>query len=58
MWAVKSTFAVALLLAAAAQPLPEDDGSDLGARERPLQRATSYVDALIPLEFQVGPSLQ
>ena len=36
-----------------AGPLLEDDNLDFGARERPLQRATSYVDALIPLEFQV-----
>ena len=37
-----------------AGPLFEDDDDlDFGARERPLQRATSYVDALIPLEFQV-----
>ena len=36
-----------------AGPLFEDDDLDYGARERPLQRATSYVDALIPLEFQV-----
>ena len=42
-----------------AGPLYEDDDGDLdfGARERPLQRATSYVDALIPLEFQVGIQL-
>ena len=51
--------AVTLLIGTArltlAGPLFEDndDYLDLGARERPLQRATSYVDALIPLEFQV-----
>ena len=52
--------AAALLIGTAARltragPLYEDDDGDLdfGARERPLQRATSYVDALIPLEFQV-----
>ena len=51
--------AAALLIGTArlarAGPLYEDDDGDLdlGARERPLQRATSYVDALIPLEFQV-----
>ena len=52
--------AAALLIGTAARltragPFYEDDDGDLdfGARERPLQRATSYVDALIPLEFQV-----
>ena len=51
--------ALALLMGTArltlAGPLLEDDDElDFGgARERPLQRATSYVDALIPLEFQV-----
>lgn len=54
--------AFALLIGTArltlAGPLLEDDDElDFGARERPLQRATSYVDALIPLEFQVRRNL-